>query len=71
MANEYVNGPRITYGSPENPEGMAQFVRVCEVCGRFVKADPKITMNASGLSEGPNATCARCGPTRMLFEGFF
>jgi len=69
MAYEYVNGPRITYG--DSDEGLLCFVRVCEKCGRFVKADDTIRISIDGLDPGPNATCAKCGRTRMLFEGFF
>ncbi len=63
--NEYENVRRIVYG-----EG-ATFVPVCSTCGRFVKADKRIKVNESvGLHPGPNATCAKCGRTRMVFEGF-
>jgi len=61
----YENGPRVGY------QGGAQFVAVCETCGRFVKADATIKVSeGNGLSSGPNATCSKCGRTRMLFEGF-
>lgn len=62
---EYINARRVTY------EGGAQFVPVCEKCGRFVKADETIIENTNGLSEEPNATCSKCGRTHMLFEGFY
>ena len=62
---EYENMRRIQY------EGGAMFVRVCENCARFVKADDTVSVNdISGLHPGPNATCSKCGRTRMLFEGF-
>lgn len=61
----YENTRRVTYG-----EG-ATFVPVCENCGRFVKADNEIYINDStGLKDQPNATCSKCGRTKMLFEGF-
>lgn len=62
---EYENTRRISY------EGGAVFIPVCEQCGRFVKADDTVNVSeAAGLHPGPNATCSKCGPTRMLFEGF-
>ena len=62
---EYVEGPRTQY------EGGAVFVRVCEKCGRFVKPDKAVSVNEyTGLVDKPNATCSKCGRTKMLFEGF-
>ena len=62
---EYEKVPRVSY------QGGATFVRVCEKCFRFVKADKTVKCNdAIGLHPGPNATCKKCGRTRMLFEGF-
>lgn len=55
-----------------NGIGEAQFVRVCEKCGGFVKVNEVIRANdITGLHPEPNAVCSKCGPTRMLFEGFF
>ena len=52
-------------------DGGATFVRVCEQCGRFVKADESVYYNeATGLSKEPNATCLKCGRTHMVFQGF-
>lgn len=52
-------------------EGGATFVPVCQKCGRFVKADEIIFENEiTGLKNQPNATCKKCGRTKMLFEGF-
>lgn len=52
-------------------ESGAVFVPVCLVCGRFVKADKEIFVNEiSGLKDAPNATCSKCGRTKMPFEGF-
>lgn len=49
----------------------AQFIRVCEKCGRFVKPDESIIVNEiTGLSKEPNATCKKCDRTTMLFQGF-
>lgn len=64
MTHEYENMRRISY------EGGACFVPVCEKCGRFVKSDETVLTNDDGLHPGPNATCKKCGRTRMLFEGF-
>lgn len=63
--HEYENTHRIQY------TGGASFVPVCESCRRYVAPDKKIKMNEeTGLHPGPNATCSKCGRTRMLFEGF-
>ena len=63
--HEYENMRRIVYG-----EG-ATFIPVCEKCGRFVKADEEIYVNdCTGVKDAPNATCKKCGRTKMLFEGF-
>ena len=48
----------------------ATFIRVCETCGRIVRANDTINVNASGLKDEPNAVCSTCGPTKMLFQGF-
>lgn len=53
-------------------EGGATFIRRCEKCGRIVKANPTISVNEiHGLADKPNATCKKCGPTKMNFLGFF
>lgn len=65
---EYENMSRISYGGDD--DGRAVFVPVCVKCARFVKAYPKINYNCKGLKDEPNATCKKCGPTKMLFEGF-
>lgn len=63
---EYENVRRIVYGS----EG-ASFIPVCEKCGRFVKANKMVRYNEiNGLIDEPNATCSKCGPVKMIFEGF-
>lgn len=51
-------------------DGGATFVPVCSNCGRFVKADDTIKTNGYGLVDEPNATCASCGRTQMVFEGY-
>ena len=61
----YENTRRIVY------DGGATFVPVCDICGRFVKANKLIhASDESGLKLEPNAFCSKCGPTQMLFEGF-
>lgn len=62
---DYENVRRIEY------EEGATFVPVCEKCGRFVKADNSVWISEGiGLKDCPNATCSKCGRTKMLFEGF-
>ena len=69
--NEYENVRRISYGFRDNI-GVAQFIPVCIQCSRFVKPDKSIKTNEiTGLIDKPNATCKKCGRTKMLFEGFF
>lgn len=68
MFASYENTRRVSYKADE--DGDAVFVPVCEKCGRFVKANETIRINANGLADEPNATCSKCGPTKMLFEGF-
>lgn len=65
MRGAYENTRRVMY------LGGATFVPVCEKCGRYVKADDIIRASeGQGLSPETNATCAKCGRTRMIFEGF-
>ena len=65
MQNNYESVRRVCF------DGGATFVPVCEVCGRFVKADENITVNGLGeISLFPNATCSKCGRTHMIFEGY-
>lgn len=63
--NEYEGVRRLVFGDER-----ATFVPVCSKCGRFVKADAEVYVSESGLKAGENATCAKCGRTEMLFEGF-
>ena len=67
MSNySYENTRRVSYESTG-----ATFVPVCEKCFRFVKNRPTIQFNEmTGLKDEPNADCSKCGPTKMLFEGF-
>lgn len=51
-------------------EGGATFVPTCMDCHRFVTPDETIRVGDGGLHPGPNATCSKCGRTRMHFEGF-
>lgn len=61
----YENMRRISY------EGGAVFVPVCQTCGRFVRADKTVLVNdCTGLKNQPNASCSKCGRTKMVFEGF-
>ena len=62
--NEYENTRRVVY------DNGGTFVPVCEKCGRFVRADDEISSGDNGLKDQPNATCKKCGRTKMLFEGF-
>ena len=70
MSHEYEDFRRISYDFGDSI-GVAVFVPVCEKCGRFVKGNDKVWAGENGLKPGPNAECRRCGPTEMLFEGFF
>lgn len=67
---DYEHVRRVVYGGPNDDDGGATFVPVCARCGRFVKADPILHVRHDTIAPGPNATCARCGRTEMLFEGF-
>ena len=52
-------------------EGGAMFVPKCK-CGRYVKADKSIETNdIAGLKDQQNATCKKCGRTKMNFIGFY
>ncbi len=62
---------QITYGAPDLEFGGATFVPVCEKCGRYVKADKEIAFDWQGQPKSPNASCTRCGPTAMLWQGYY
>ena len=66
----YEGTRRIVYGEPGSEYEGATFVPVCETCHRFVKADAEIRFREGTIASDPNATCSRCGRTRMHFEGF-
>jgi len=59
--HEYPNEPYLAY------EGGATFVRRCEKCNRFVKADAIALVNDR---DADNATCSKCGRTKMIFIGY-
>lgn len=63
----YEHVRRVTYGDTG-----AQFVPVCPQCGRFVKADWILSVDAEGRvkPDEPNATCSQCGRVAMPFEGY-
>ena len=61
---KYKGMRRIMYDAGET------FIPLCEKCGRFVKADKTISPTNSATPTECNATCAKCGRTHMLFEGF-
>lgn len=69
----YPDTPRVSYDFGADI-GKAIFVPVCERCARFIKApDPLVTSakNLQAMAPEPFATCSKCGPTTMPFEGFF
>lgn len=66
----YENFRRVSYG--DGASGKAQFVPVCPICGRFVRADDTIQIRGEQVDfEQPNATCKKCGRVEMPFEGWF
>jgi hypothetical protein len=66
VSGEYDGMRRVVYGS-----NGASFIPVCEKCSRLVKADPVLIVHGDGrVKDVPNATCSKCGRTRMLFEGY-
>ena len=69
-SSDYERVRRMVYGAKGDYYEGATFVPVCIYCGRFVKADTNMTFRNDTIAEGPNATCAKCGRTEMLFEGF-
>lgn len=64
---EYSAKTLVTYTPEEGSEGSV-FVRLCPICGRFVKPDESIKVNMDGrpLPE-PNANCKKHGRIRMHF----
>ena len=68
---EYENLRRIIYPDETGQIGDAIFIPVCQICGRFVKANKTIKVNEAGIKKEPNAICKKCGDVNMPFEGFF
>lgn len=63
---EFENERRIIYGDG------AMFVRRCAKCCRFVRAPKTMLFNLEGnYIEEDNTHCIKCGPTHLIFEGFF
>jgi len=63
---EFVNEPYIVYD-----DGMT-FIRRCKKCYRFVKAPDTMQCNGSGdYIETKNTVCSKCGPTSLIFVGWF
>ena len=62
-------GPQVSYDCGKL--GVAVFIRACDACGWFVTADATIRASDDGLIPDANATCSRCGRTRMEFLGWF
>jgi hypothetical protein len=60
----YESFRRVVYGDG------ATFIPVCPRCGRFVKTPDAITFGYLGQPVGPTATCSKCGPVDMPFEGY-
>lgn len=66
MDGEFENESYLQY------KGGATYVRRCEICCRFVKADESITVRWADDQpvDQPNATCSKCGRVKMIFIGF-
>jgi DNA-directed RNA polymerase subunit RPC12/RpoP len=62
---EFENEKYVVYG-----EG-ATFVRRCAKCYRFVKAPETICLNPEESIKKDNIECSKCGPTHLIFIGFF
>ena len=57
---------------PDELEEGAHFIPVCEKCRRFVKRDTVVTFTYNGPPvDAPNASCKKCGRTKMIFEGYY
>ena len=67
LENTWEGTRRLVYG-----DDGATFIPVCEKCCRFVKADETVKFTyESGPVVQPNATCSKCGRTKMIFEGYY
>ena len=64
---EFAEEKRIVYGDG------AMFLRRCKKCCRFVKAPKSMKFNqlTEGYVEENNTICSKCGPTSLIFEGFY
>ena len=62
---------QITYGNDKSEFSGATFVPKCKKCGRFVRARALICFDWRGQPKEPNAKCSRCGPTAMLWLGYY
>ena len=63
---EFIEERRLKYGDG------AMFIRRCAKCCRFVKAPQTMNFNIDGqYIEEDNAICSKCGPTHLIFEGFY
>jgi hypothetical protein len=64
---EYSAKTLVYYREKENEPGSI-FIRLCPVCGRFVKADDSINCNIDGVPiDEANATCKKHGRVQMPF----
>ena len=70
MNGEYDESPQIGFGSADDETGIAVFIRVCPICGRFVKADKEVTFDGRGQPKGANATCSKHGRIEMIWIGY-
>lgn len=52
-------------------ENGATFIPVCEICKRFVKAPKTIQVNGLDQIKEPIVDCKKCGPTKMIFQGYY
>lgn len=63
---EFAEEKRIIYGDG------AMFIKRCKKCCRFVKAPENMMFNGFGeYVEEENTVCSKCGPTSLIFEGFY
>lgn len=58
-------GSSVLYGS-------AMFDRRCRFCARYLKMPDEISIGEDSTAfDGDKATCSKCGPVKLVFEGFF
>lgn len=70
VSHEYESVKRVVCGAKGSYYEGATFVPVCQTCYRFVRADVSMKFQHDTITNSPNATCSKCGRTKMLFEGF-